>query len=909
MKKLWLWSILLLLAVGGQAGDDVFKSPLLSGEVPVRWALEKLVSAPGEEERYEAYSISNPDIQYSESRKQPGPDAVEYLFTLKNVSDKPLFLRPSVTADVPFRSPEWWNGYLNLNKLKFDPLDNNLSTWFPANAVYDGKTALILGVDPLKLYSRVDSDKIGADGKEKLFLALPVYLEPGKTFEYSYVVAASNARYGYHDVIQKWYDLFPAVFNPADQIDPDLISGEASYLYWKPEVVKYNFVSDLLRRIYGGRGCWEWCYRPFVRGGDWAITDEWTVGWQGWTKERVEEFRQNIHRRLAPAAFQGVAPMWYLNVSWTEWSLWEEHFKGIELAFDGKKRRCWSQDTIYGIYPWGSAYGKLFMQGLANVPKEFPEARGIGWDSCFAHKPVPQGHAGFAGTDPKSYDRGNPIALEAVGVSQLLDYSREQFSGKTRMGNAVNFKLVSPYSIGVRTDAGLYEGQPMHAPNRLLRTEAMRARFGTRKALVWHKAGAPEFMKWVDWEDMGKSEIADAYRQIMDNVYFLNYYWGALAAPNMPTIGVENLMKSTPELVDLIRLGWQPSPGVDVPETILAARYGQGPGSRIAVINPEFKDQEFTLHFPPAYWDGKAVLAGAEDGSALNSKINAGGTSARVRIPARSVFMIRVLCAGGLPSAEIEAIGSRVAVDGSAPFWRFELKTAARFAWELLFARTGENVPVRIKCNDESKRYGAADALRYTLDSANWPEDVQSANLNTAQLEFREYARYSADEVDLASLKDWKLPELAEAGRLVIRYSPGAAQAVKDEAERIGEWFRFYTQKGNKFAEPQFNGQVTPETVVVSLETGRDELKDYQDGRAFSEGKSIRICAASPGDMRLTVLAFLERMDQAYPFYGELPDSPEFRKFGLNGQTLTNAPAKKVFRPTLLEMLRTNKIK
>lgn len=909
MKKSWLLPIIMLALAGGNAGEAMFKSSLLPGGVPVRWKLEKLVSAPGEAERYEDFSARDAGIEYTESEKQLGPDAVEYLFAIKNISAGPLFLRPSITADIPFPAPEWWNGYLNLNKLKFDPLDNNLSTWFPANAAFDGKSALILGIDPLKLYSRVDSEKISRDGKEQLFLALPVYLEPGRSFEFSYVVAASNARYGYHDVIQKWYDLFPRAFNPAEGIDPGLISGEASYLYWKPEVVKYNFVGDLLRRIYGGRGCWEWCYRPFIRGGDWAVSDEWSVGWQGWTRERVEAFRENIRRRLAPAEFQGVSPMWYLNVSWTEWKLWEEHFKGIELAFDGKKRRCWSQDTIYGVYPWGSAYGDLFMQGLRNVPKEFPAARGVGWDSCFAHKPVPQGHAGFDGTEPKSYERGRPMALEAVGISHLLDYNHQQFSGGYRMGNAVNFKLVSPYSIGVRTDAGLYEGQPMHTPDRLLRLESMRTRLGARKALIWHKAGAPGSMKWIDWEDMTRSEIIDVYQQVMDNIYFLNYYWGALAAPNMPMIGVENLMKSTPELVDLIRLGWQPSPAVDCPDTILAARYGRGPGSRIALINPEFREQEFTLYFPPAYWDGGAVLAGAEDGSVLNTGIGAGGAAARVKIPARSVFMIRVVAVAELPGAEFEAAGGRVAVDGAAPFWRFELKTASRTSWPLLFARTEPDTPVRIKCNDESKRFQAGEPLRYTLDSAKWPEDVQSANLNAARLEFREYCRCSADELDIASLKEWNLPARAEAGQLVVEYPADAAQAVKDEAERIAEWFRFYTRKGKAFAEPRINGQAAPGSVVIRLETGRGELKDYQVGRVFAEGKTIRVCADAPEAMRPAVLKFLERLDQAHPFYGELPDNEEFRKFGLDGQTLKNAPPKKIFRPTLLEMMRSSKIK
>jgi hypothetical protein len=103
-------------------------------------------------------------------------------------------------------------------------------------------------------------------------------------------------------------------------------------MYWKPENFPVHFHSDLLRRYYGGQGSWEWCYKPFIRAGDWGISDKYSVGYRNYTVESVAKHRDNIRRRLAPAAFQQVAPMWYLNVAWTEWTIWENHFRGIEYV-------------------------------------------------------------------------------------------------------------------------------------------------------------------------------------------------------------------------------------------------------------------------------------------------------------------------------------------------------------------------------------------------------------------------------------------------------------------------------------------------------------------------------------------------------------------------------------------------
>lgn len=898
MKKLYFAALALAMAAA-VAGNVKFTSSLLPGNVNVSYRLEELISKPGEADKFKTIDPAKAEIIWKEQVKKRG-NAIDIKINITNKTDKPRFLQVSAFASNPFAKFDWWNGYVSADMVKFDPADKILSTWFPASAAIGEKNALILGLDPLLLCSRVVSQ---LSDKNELQISLPVYLEPGKSFDANYTVAAVPAKYGYHDVIQAWYDLFPEAYQPAKDIAPETISGEASYLYWKPGNTAGPHQYDLLRRFYGGRGCWEWCYKPFIRAGDWSITDKWSVGWRKFSKDRVERARQNTAARLAAAAENKVAPMWYVNVCWTEKTIFEKHFPGIATS-STRARRSWGQDAVTPIYCWGTDYGKLFIQGLTEVPVKFPASRGIGWDSCFAHREFPETHAGFKGTDPKSFENGKPLILEAVGISQLLDHSRRQFAGKYRMANVVNFKLVSPFMIGVRTDAGLYEGNPMSDIKRLHRIESMRARLGSPKALAWHKLATPDRIKWVDWDDMTKAEAQDAYRQIMDNILFLSFYWGGVPAPKMPTTGVKKLIDYNPVLVDLIRQGWQPSPAVDVPQTILAARYGKGAGAGIAVINPDYKAQSFEVNFPAFYWENKAALITGDANQAISSVLSKAGTKVKLTLPARSLTVLRVCGLLEVPT-DVDVSGEKVVEAGKEAFHRFQIKTAGKFQSKIEFGRIAADTAARISCEDDLVRFKAGEKIVYTLDSGKWNIDVQAANLQAGTLSLIEYPKYAAAEVEKDLLAAFDLPAKAKAGKLFLIPVKEAKAAVK----AVSEWVNFATWDKYGAASPAVAGTPGADAVIIKLEVDPDELKAHQQGRALIEDNVIRIIGRTAEDLKPLVNETLNRFDAAYPIYGKMPAKDKaLKKIGLAGNVLEPAPVKRPLRPTLLEMMKRNRI-
>lgn len=887
------------------AGEALFPVYWSADRLPVRWRLEELQSPVDTSEAYQTVAADDARFSLTESRRELAGGAWEYQFVLQNRSQEALFLRPLVELEHGQAGARFWNGYLRPGNTQFDPGDKSLSTWFPAHAALADGRAVVLGINPSYLYSRVDSSLQAEEGKSALRLAFPVYLEPGRSFRYSFVLAAVPALHGYHDVVQTWYDLFSESFRPVAGVHPDLISSETGYLFWNAEKKGIAYNGDLIRRIFGGYGTWEWCYKPFVRGGDWAISDEWSVGWRGYTKERVEAARTRTRERLAPAERQLVAPMWYLNVKWTEWSIWEQHFPEIALQKEGnEKRKCWGQDTVLGVYSWGGAYGKLFMRSLEQIPREYPAAKGVAWDSCFGHAEIRADHAGFAETEPKSFYQRRPMALEAVGLANLLDFNHQQMNGERPMGNAVNFKLTSPYMLGVRTDVGLYEGNPMQLPERLMRIEAMRMRMGSPKTIAWHKHGGPDYMKWVDWADMSADEARDAYAQIADNTRFLSYYWGCIPAPHLPAMGIRSLCESLPELISLVRQGWQPSPAVGSGSAdVLLARYGQGLGSRIVVIHSGFSEQEVVLQFSPDYWQQQGVWVVPEQtGLQTVSTLSASGTAVSLRVAPRSVTVLRVAALSALPATTVRIAGSRSAETGQLPFSRLLVQSAEGAALQPVFFRADAAQPMRLKVGLDIHRHaGGQGAVSLPLDTAKFTRDVQADNLLSEVVEVLEYPAYSAAELDVQTLLAMDLPGKAKAKQLQIVVPD---EALHGEGARLAEWFGFQTLAAGAETLPEISrtGDGQGWTIVLSVQ--KEALKPYQKGIAFAEGTQIRLFLASPADATPMVLHFLRQLDAAYPYYGVLPAEEGFDRIGLAGQLLEPQPVRKPLRPNLREMMR-----
>ncbi len=812
-------------------------------DTPARFEtrLLRLVSPTGEPERYEPMEADAKTVV-----EEPAPGTRIYRTTLTNPGTEPLLAKLTARAQIPQAQYAWWNGYANQISQRFEG-DSLLSMWFPANAALGGGRAFVLGLDPAEVYSRVESrhDKAG----RALLMEVPLVLEPGASRTVSFVVTSCPARYGYRDVVQHYYDLFAKAYAPVEGIDPAVLSTQSTYLYWKPQNYGQPLTPDMIRRFSGGAGGWEWCYKPFVRGGDWATTDEWSLGYKGQTKESLETHRQETRARFDEATQLGVAPMYYLNVFWSEQSLMQEHFP--EVLFNPETDlRCWGGTALRGLYPWKNRYADLFTSGIRKIAEDYPSSRGIAWDSCFGHSRIPGTVAGVNETVEKSYDRGERFALTGVAYTHLLDLNRSLSSGGFRRANAVNLKLVAPYYIGLRSDSALYEGTPVEDPKRLIRFELYRARLGTPKALSWHKGLIPSKLKWIPWETLTTEEALEAYRQVHEDALFLSYYWGGLPSPGMPTLGIRRTFEAVPELIGLTRLGWQPSPGVDAEAPYLLARYGSGAGAEVVVINPEFTPGTAELFFPKAYWGGKVPYLARKDGQPLRQTLTPEGVLLSLETPRRSVTLLRVLGLGEPPTAEV-ALATEATLPAGAPAqWR--LKAGGALQWPTHFVAPAE--------------YGnvAATAEGQTLTLKALPQ--------------------VASDRDAAALREW----FGAAPRAIVEGEAAAARWVKG-------WFA---------AQPAAQDAEAPAARKISLvvEPGA------AGPRITTEGEGLTLSAPNAEALQAATHFFLRQMDLAYPACGLIPpykDDAELARLQLPGTVLEPEPKSGyVLRPTLAERMR-----
>lgn len=633
MHKKISFAAVAVLAFAEYAVADGFSRPAGLDGLPDRQVmfsvcLEELVSARGESERYSSCRIGENDV-WMDSRciRRGGADAWDARVAVTNLSGRARFLRLVVKAGIPFNDYEFWNGFLNQSdRTKSWQGKASLGLLFPAIAAIGEGRALVLGFDPMLLASRIDTTCEKEDGGDFLQIAFPIYLPPRDGFDACITLSSTIARYSWRDVIELWYRLYPSAFAPKEDVHPGAKSAYAGQIFWSP--AKHGIDTDsgraaAIRKHFGEYPTWDWCYRPFVRAGDWAITDEWSCGWKYFTKDTLEEWRSRMRSRLSSAKRLDVAPMWYLNVTYTEKSMALSEFPGITRGTP-KIGKYWSQSTVGPIYSaGGTAYEKLFRDSISRIAREYPDAKGIAWDSCFANSEIPETHIGFAGTPCKSFRDGVPFAHEGVGIAGLLDFNHRHFTGAHRMANVVNYKLPAPWMVSVRTDAALYEGTAVTRRDWMLRHESHRARLGGRKVMSWSTGCSMERLKWAGFSKMSPEEAKDAHLQILDDLLFLSYYWGVAVSPTIRSENTERLVGALKELVGLIMSGWHPSPGCDVPEGILAARYGEGDGTRIAVINPGYEKAVFDLSLPEDYWPQWK-----------------GGKKMALQIPARQVLVV-----------------------------------------------------------------------------------------------------------------------------------------------------------------------------------------------------------------------------------------------------------------------------
>lgn len=912
-----------------EQGRTTFEPSILADQdVMLTWRLDRLVSASGEVEAFKP--VADPTaigVRIDATIKPLDADAWLVRLKFQHDGDQRLMLRSMAKLMLPTEPARWWSGYVDEQQGQFDPDDVMLSKWFPINAALgviepndasDAPIGVGLGVHPHDIYSRVDISRDNAP--PALALAQPFVLDPGQSFDVSYVVTAFDHRFGNRDVVQRYYDLFPEAYQPAEGVDPRVLGPETSYMAWKPRNYELQHPAGLIRRFTDGYGGWEWCYSPFIRGGDWAITEQWSVGWNNpisgtWTHASVEKAEQRTHDRLANVEKYDSAPMYYVNVMYSERTLIEEQFP--DVVFDRRERKGWGQLMLTSTYPGWNAYGELFAKGITEIPQKFPEVRGIGWDSAFGHRILTTETAGVEATPYRSFDKGQIIAIEGAAHAYLFDLNhRHESASGYRMANAVNLKLVSPYFCHARTDTSLYEGSPNERPERFARVESMKTRLGS-KSIAWHKHLVPSGVRWIEWDRLAPEQIEGAFRQLHDDAILLSYFWGGYPAPNMPALGVERTFEAMPELLSLVCQGWQASPKIVADGRVVVARYGDGVGARIVLINPTYEPQTVKLFAHADNWDDQIPLLLRTDGQTLKSTLTSQGTESQVTVPSHEVLVLRV--AGAFPAMSLQG---QLPLELSSELrnnkpglttWAFTGSTEATVNLPItIYQPTGTVESQFVQLGNTLKlQPSAADSsqLDLNLNTGDWTIDFQSSNETTRLSKF--YVDHLHDVQTLVTSKQLAglnlLGNDATSSPWLIVLNNDTRKPMRQAARMLASWAS--DAAGNITDKPAAvkivtRNDATESSSRIDLQFG--EPQELAPHRARIQFKDAQLTVTAVNDAALlqATRELVRLLDQAYPYYGHLPEKdPYLKAAGLAGGVLKRKPPEHVAGPTLEEWL------
>ena len=412
-------------------------------------------------------------------------DHVRYGVEVANGSDRERWIEVTLALPVPnLSASEYWNGFKAYTALNRPIERSDMAGLFPLSALY-GKHGIALGIaaDQVRSYLRAALDPV----ERRLSYSTRMVLDPHGSDTITFVVYGFHSPFGWRDAVQRYYDIFPAVFRPRDDVDPRIDGPCVRYLFWDRGGSRAHIKDnprntfELLRRMH----CFgtDWCYAGAcgARAGDMWPSD-YTLNWKTWKLDRktggkidvvwdeamIRDYLESRSSRLRRGDEYNVAAMAYMVPTFCEEGLAKQHFPECILEPKDPRVRIRYDPWVYRtqnclrVYAYGNRYGAKLLRDLDRLAEEWPWLPGFAFD-CGA-PPIPHFGAGATATPGKAYEKGKGVyALNATAVVKVADkvHSLTNTAGY-RMGTIINLDGSECYQCWFAADAGIYEAPPQH---------------------------------------------------------------------------------------------------------------------------------------------------------------------------------------------------------------------------------------------------------------------------------------------------------------------------------------------------------------------------------------------------------------------------------------------------------------
>ncbi len=549
---------------------------------------------------------------------------------LRNTGDEQRLLALSLPISVPGDGPiSVYDGFLPTEALTEAFDGPRYRTPIPLAAAWSEGGGAATGINPREHLSQIaTSGEPLEGGGAQVATRAHVVLDPGQELSLEMFLCGMTGRWGRGEALHYWYASAPELFEPTPGIDDRMLDASGQYLAWKrnPLISEDYQVREHARRTHTG---WDWCINPFKRAGDIVVREEWYDYEPAHPELLAEEdqvtwpeYRTRRAEGIATGERLGVAMLLYTpSQIWLEEQLARNQFEDAIVEDPSVQTRyprgyVKAHDSVVRVFPYNTSWGEQSRRDLAEVAEQLG-LYGFSFDT--ATGPAKFRGAAIEGLPERGWDEDGPFVREGVAIRRLMEYVHTlRHEDGTTLGVIPNIRSSADYNSCMGADAALFEGEPWK--NLRGREWALRDAIGAKPASWWEHYALDSF---VDYKNMTRDEIADAYQGLADFMCIESLRMGFFPTAQFARGFQSMTQRYLPRIEACIDAGWQPVIAAESADFTWVTRYGSDLDTHFAVGNESPAPAEGTLMVANEWVDesNRVPVFTMYDGSELSTRM------------------------------------------------------------------------------------------------------------------------------------------------------------------------------------------------------------------------------------------------------------------------------------------------
>jgi len=429
------------------------------------------------------------------------------------------------------------------------------------------------------------------------------------------------------------------------------------------------------------------------------------------------------------------------------------------------------------------------------------------------------------------------------------------------------------YTSDIHCDAAMFEGEPW----KLFRTypDRLRWKLGRKPAVWWEGYGIEHFIQ--DAKTPTQEQIAGIMRGLADFTLLQSLRLGCIPPPNY-TQGVARLTRWLPRIIDCIRRGWQPAPGVRAPAPLWTTRYGVGLDTVLVAAHETGKPVHADLHIENSRLrtSGRLLFADVR-GRPLRNAFAAGApeTIIPTSVPVRTPRLFEAVAAVQHTLAHFPLRQAAVTVTQGVA------RRTVRIALQPV--RAGVEVTVRLS------RPRTMHLASATCDSRPLAVDADTLSLRVNAPAVL-VAEFASDVFRCTDTALFNFPFVRDGKPACTIFVPeNVGPHIRRSAFRIQEYWRYWygraLKPGRDVRIPIRTGAPLPagNAAVVVL---RLDAAAPPSGAVAVHDNRLVIRAQNGTTLEKVVSLLLDSLDRHYFFPDRIPGSKLNNEVGLGGKVL-----------------------